>query len=68
MPAKPNLVLSGGDAALYRPISCGASCAPAALYFRHAGVLYVWEVKDAPKNARAVLSKLAAEAIAAGPR
>jgi hypothetical protein len=68
LPAKANLRLTNGDPAWYHPITCGASCAPASLFFRHAGVLYSWQLKDAPKNAKAVLARAAAQAIAAGPR
>jgi hypothetical protein len=32
--------LSNGDPARYHPITCGASCAPASLWFTHKGVLY----------------------------
>jgi hypothetical protein len=68
LPIKSNLKLANGDAAAYHPISCGASCAPATLWFVHQGVLYTWQLKDAPKGARSVLMKAAAAAIAAGPR
>lgn len=68
VPGRPNLRLPTGDRALYLPMSCGASCAPAELLFQHGGVLYTWQVKDAPRKAKAVLAQLAAEAIRAGPR
>ena len=67
-PGKPNLRLKSGDHALYHPISCGASCAPASLWFVHRGVLYSWQLKEPPHHAKAVLAQLADEAIAAGPR
>jgi hypothetical protein len=69
LPWKPNLQLASADAAAYKPISCGGSCSPASLWFLHRGVLYSWQVKDlAPKNTKATFARLAAEAIAAGPR
>jgi hypothetical protein len=68
LPGTPNARLAGGDPALYVPIGCGASCSPASLFFVHRGVLYSWQVKDPPRGARAALLRLAAEAIAAGPR
>ena len=68
LPVKSNARLSNGDTAAYHPITCGASCAPATLWFRHRGVLYTWQLKDAPTNAKSVLTRAAAAAIAAGPR
>lgn len=68
IPGRPNVRLATGDEALYLPLSCGASCAPAELLFRHAGVLYTWQVKDAPPRTKATLAPLAVEAIRAGPR
>jgi hypothetical protein len=68
LPGKANLHLKAGDPALYHPISCGASCAPASLWFVHGGILYSWQVKEPPKQAKKVLVRLADEAIAAGPR
>ena len=49
-------------------VTCGASCSPATLWFTHRGVLYTWQHADPPKNAKAVLGRLAAQAIEAGPR
>jgi hypothetical protein len=69
LPGKANLRLAGGDPAVYRASTCGASCSPATLWFTHGGVLYTWADKDvSPKNTKAVLAQLAAAAIAAGPR
>ena len=68
LPGKPNLRLAGGDPALYNPISCGGSCSPASLWFTHRGILYSWQVKDPPGNTKALLARLANEAIADGPR
>jgi hypothetical protein len=62
------LTLAGGDPARYHPITCGGSCAPATLWFTHKGVLYTWQLKDAPGNAKASLAKAADSAIAAGAR
>jgi len=62
------LTLAGGDPARYHPITCGGSCAPATLWFTHQGVLYTWQLKDAPGNAKTTMSKAADSAIAAGPR
>jgi hypothetical protein len=49
-------------------VTCGASCSPATLWFTYRGVLYMWQHKDPPRNAKAVLARLAAQAISAGPR
>ena len=68
LPGKSNLKLAGGQPAFYEGITCGASCSPASLWFVYHGVLYSWQHKDPPKNTRSVLAKLAAQAIAAGPR
>jgi hypothetical protein len=68
LPAKSNLKLAGGQPALYKGITCGASCSPVTLWFVDNGVLYTWQHKDAPANTKAVLARLAAQAIAAGPR
>jgi hypothetical protein len=68
LPRRSNLRLANDDPAVYHPISCGASCAPATLWFVHEGVLYTWQLKDAPKNAKTMLKKAAEAAIAAGPR
>jgi hypothetical protein len=68
LPGKSNLKLPGGQPAFYKGITCGASCSPATLWFLYRGVLYTWQHKDPPKNTKAVLAKLAAQAIAAGPR
>jgi hypothetical protein len=62
------LALAGGDPARYHPITCGGSCAPATLWFTHKGVLYSWQVKDAPRNAKTAMATAADSAIAAGPR
>ncbi len=68
LPGKSNLKLAGGQAARYKGITCGASCSPATLWFVYHGVLYTWQHKDPPANTKAVLARLAAQAIAAGPR
>ena len=65
---RANLRLATGDPAVFHGISCGASCAPASLWFRHGGVLYEWQFKDPPKNTRKVMARLAAAAIRAGAR
>ena len=68
LPGKRNARLAAGDPAVYRPISCGGSCSPTSFSFVHAGVLYSWQVKDLPARPRALLIRLANEAVAAGPR
>jgi hypothetical protein len=68
LPGRANLRLAGGDPAVYHAFSCGASCSPTSFWFTHDGVLYGWQVKDLPKAPQATLARLAAEAIAAGPR
>ena len=65
---RPNLRLAGGQPAFFKPPTCGASCSPATLSFMYRGVLYTWQHKDPPRNAKAVLARLAAQAISAGRR
>jgi hypothetical protein len=67
-PRNPNLRLATGDRALFQSVSCGASCAPASLWFTHGGFLYSWQVKAPPRHARQALAALAAQAIRTGPR
>lgn len=68
LPAKANLKLAGGQAAFFKDVTCGASCSPAEIWFVYHGVLYTYAHKDAPRNTKTVLARLAAQAIAAGPR
>jgi hypothetical protein len=68
LPGRASLRLAGGDPAIYHAFSCGASCSPTSFWFTHGGVLYSWQVKDLPTAPRATLARLAAGAIAAGPR
>jgi hypothetical protein len=68
LPGKPNVRLAAGDPALYHPVGCGASCTPASFWFTHGSVLYSVQVKDLPKGDRAILIRMANQAIAAGPR
>ena len=68
LPDRANVRLAGGARGFYLPIRCGASCAPASLWFVHAGIIYSWQVKDPPRPARAALIRMANEAIRAGPR
>jgi hypothetical protein len=68
LPGRANVRLTRGGSALYRPFSCGGSCSPTSFWFVHAGVLYSWQVKDLPARPKALLTRLANEAIAAGPR
>jgi hypothetical protein len=69
LPGRANLHLAGGDPAFYHPFSCGASCSPTSFWFTHHGVLYSWQTKDlAAKHTKALLARLANQAIAAGPR
>ena len=68
LPERANLRLAGGVPAFFIPIRCGASCGPASLWFVHGGVLYSWQVKDAPRAARTALARMASDAIRAGPR
>lgn len=68
LPGRPNVRLASGDPAIFRLFSCGGSCSPNSFWFTHGGVLYSWQAKDLPKGERAILVRMANQAIAAGPR
>ena len=68
LPGRPNARLSSGDPAIFRLFSCGGSCSPNSFWFTHRGMLYSWQVKDLPKRERAIMIRMANEAIVAGPR
>ena len=68
LPGKANVRLASGDPAIYHAFTCGASCSPTSFWFTHGGVLYSWQVKDLPRGEKAVLTRMANDAIAAGPR
>lgn len=68
LPGRSNVRLRGGVRALYQPISCGASCSPASLWFVRGSVLYSWQAKDPPRPVRTSLVRMANAALAAGPR
>lgn len=68
LPVAANVRLAGGDPAYYHPSTCGGSCAPSSFLFTHKGVLYSWQALDLPKGDKAILIRMANEAIAAGPR
>jgi hypothetical protein len=55
----------------YQPLSCGASCSPPAITFRSGGVNFTYQLKlDLAKGEtdRSVLTRLANQALDAGPR
>ena len=68
LPDRANIRLAGGIPAYYHPISCGASCTPASLWFVHGGVLFSWQVNDPQRPVRTSLIRMANEALQAGPR
>jgi hypothetical protein len=67
LPGRPNARLANGDPALFHPVTCGGSCAPNSFWFVHKGYLYSWQAKDI-RAPEAVLTRMANQAIAAGPR
>jgi hypothetical protein len=67
LPGRSNLRLATGQRALFHGVSCGASCAPATLWFVRQGILYSWQFKT-PPNTKSAMARLAAAAIRAGPR
>jgi hypothetical protein len=68
LPGRPNARLAGGDPAFFHPVTCGGSCAPNSFWFTHKGVLYSWQAKDLRSPEKAILTRMANQAIAAGPR
>ena len=67
LPFRQNATLANGDPAAFKPITCGGSCSPNSFWFIHKAYLYSWQAKDigAPK---ATLTRMANQALAAGPR
>jgi hypothetical protein len=68
LPGRPNAHLANGDPAFFHPVTCGGSCAPNSFWFTHKGYLYSWQAKDIRAPEKAVLTRMANQAIAAGPR
>ena len=63
------VTLKGATKAAYKPMSCGASCAPANIDFIVHGVLYLFQVKTLQShNAKAAMIAAAQSAIDAGSR
>jgi hypothetical protein len=65
---KRKVKLSHGIVGRWRPIACGASCAPAFIQWKEFGVLYEIENKAVGKNQKRWMQKLANSAIQHGPR
>jgi hypothetical protein len=68
LPGRSNARLANGDPAFFHPVTCGGSCAPNSFWFIHKGYLYSWQAKDLRAPEKAVLTRMANQAIAAGPR
>ena len=68
LPGRANAHLATGEPAFFHPVSCGGSCAPNSFWFTHKGYLYSWQSKDLRGPEKAVLTRMANQAIAAGPR
>jgi hypothetical protein len=68
LPGGPNARLASGDPAFFHPVTCGGSCAPNSFWFTYKGYLYSWQAKDLRAPEKAVLTRMANQAIAAGPR
>ena len=64
--------LAGGISGIFRPVSCGGSCAPANLWWEQGSVLYQIQLKVPStlpeKNQQEIITALANSAIQAGPR
>jgi hypothetical protein len=68
LPGRPNARLANGDPAFFHPVTCGGSCAPNSFWFKHKGYLYTWQAKDLRAPEQATMTRMANQAIAAGPR
>ena len=68
LPGRANARLATGDPAFFHPVSCGGSCAPNSFWFTHKGYLYSWQAKDLRSPEKTALTRMANQAIAAGPR
>jgi hypothetical protein len=66
---KGKATLAKGRKGRYQPMGCGASCSPPSISWRERGVLYTIQAKVVGKQSdRALLVKMANEAIRRGPR
>jgi hypothetical protein len=65
---KRKVQLSHGIVGRWRPVSCGASCAPAFIQWKEFGVLYEIQDKAVGKHEKRWMQKLANSAIQHGPR
>jgi hypothetical protein len=68
LPGRPNARLANGDPAFFHPVTCGGSCAPNSFWFIHKGYLYSWQAKDLRAPEKATMTRMANQAIVAGPR
>ena len=69
--ARTRVRLARGITGYFRALSCGGSCSPPYIEFRSRGILYRYQARvEASENAaqRAVLKRMADEAIRAGAR
>jgi hypothetical protein len=65
---KTKVSLTHGITGYFRPITCGASCAPAFIQWKQGNTLYEIENKGVGKNQKASMVKLANSAILGGAR
>jgi hypothetical protein len=63
------VTLADGRKGRYQPLGCGASCSPPSISWKERGVTYTIQAKVVGKQSdRALLVKMANEAIRRGPR
>jgi hypothetical protein len=65
---KRTVSLTRGITGYFKPITCGASCSPAAIQWKENGVLYDIANKGAGKNEKRSMARLANSAIRGGDR
>ena len=69
LPDSVRVALSGGRTGIFRPVSCGGSCAPANLWWEQNGVMYQIQGQLGPgmpeRNQQSILVEMANSTVAA---
>jgi hypothetical protein len=61
IPGSKHVRLENGTLGQFRPVSCGGSCAPAALWWRHDGVVYLISIRLSPDTPESKQKKVLLE-------
>jgi hypothetical protein len=72
LPNTRRVALSGGRTGMFRPVSCGSSCAPANLWWEQNGVMYQIQIKlrsdSTERDQKKILVETANSIVTARPR